>query len=206
MEREYRITGTPEEICNILQSEFLMHKDLAKFVASTLISNAANEDEKEAINENAENWWFSTDTAYTSIFLNSRYTISITKLKKEILGKLFIVFGVFATKREWTMVSAIFELMVSSYESFGYLEDYEWCIFKGAYELSKRGYFSASNLMEKYKGTEGICLFLDKEWNCSWRQNEECGLTEKKIEEILNELCGKELLKKIDDRLFGVVM
>ena len=91
MEQEYRLTGTLPELQNLLQKEFKMSPQSAKLAACLLILEQRPEDETE---ENQSALWFLREhDQYATAILQTRYSISLTEARKNIIELLIFQFA-----------------------------------------------------------------------------------------------------------------
>lgn len=194
MDKEYVITGTPDELKEIIESNFKLTSDEARFMTTILISQSFNE---EAVDMQDEmTLWYLDKSAgenRTPIF-NSRHSISFTDFGIEFIKKVFISIGTYMFDKEHIGAAFILECVIALYESYHYISDMECCVYFTAIKWKKEHgeqLFTVNDIMSELKGK---CIHLDRTWNCVFQSDDNCRISEENIQEILSSLCKHNVL------------
>jgi hypothetical protein len=198
MEKEYIISGTPEELTKILKSEFSLSDDESRFFITVLLS--PNEETTSIERTDLSMWFLENAPEHRTAIFNTRHSISLTDFKISFLKKLFIVGGVYLAEQEKVGVAFVLDCIVSLFESHSYIEDSECCVYFLALNWKrhhKSQLIHPRNIIEQIQSN--ICINLDKHWNCPYLRGESCNLTETLTNDILVALCTKNVLIQKSD-------
>lgn len=194
MDKEYVITGTPDELNEIIESNFQLTADEARLMTTILISQSFKEESVD-LQDEITLWYLdkSTGENRTPIF-NSRHSISFTDFWIDFFKKVFISVGAYMFDKEHIGAAFILECVLALYESYHYISDMECCVYFTAIKWKKEHeeqLFSIDDIMIKLRGE---CIHLDRTWNCVFQVNDDCRINEENIQETLSSLCRHNVL------------
>lgn len=198
-EREYHLTGTPEELQNILQNEFFMDADMAKFAVAILIAedemNQAQDFDDLAL------WYVRQKTEpYATPLLDSRFSISFTEVGKDIVEQLFLQFGAgMLTGTGLPIVPLVLSCIASIVKHSTYIKPDEccpyYCALKWRAEHPSQSLMSVQELIPKNE----TCQYLDKicegQWVCPYCRADKCEVTEKYFDAQIRELADRDVFE-----------
>lgn len=202
-DRKYHLTGTLEELQNILQTEFSMEADVAKFTISILTvkdeMNQAQDSDEMAL------WYVGQKTdPYATPFLDSRFSISFSEVGKDIMGQLFLQFGAgLLTGSGLPIVSFALSCIASLVKHSTYIKPDEccpyYCALKWRATHQSQSLMSVSDLIPKVT----TCSYLDKiheeQWSCPYCRDDKCEVTEKYFNTVIRRLADKDVFEFIGD-------
>ena len=143
MEQEYRLTGTLPELQNLLQKEFKMSPQSAKLAACLLILEQRPEDETE---ENQSALWFLREhDQYATAILQTRYSISLTEARKNIIELLIFQFAGILLDNDSFAMTTILNCLWSVVKAGTHIQDNECCAY---YQALKWKAIHGSTLQE----------------------------------------------------------
>lgn len=194
MDKEYVITGTPDELKEIIESNFRLNSDEARLMTAILISKSIK-DESVGPQDELTLWYLdkSAGENRTPIF-NSRHSISFTDFEIEFFKKAFISVGAYMFDEEHIGAAFILECMLALYESYYHISDMECCVYFTAIKWKKehgKQLFSVNDILSELKGE---CIHLDRTWRCDFQSGDNCRIKEEDIQKILSSLCQHNVL------------
>lgn len=199
MEHVYHLNGTPLDLQEILQSQFSMDEEAAKFSVCLLLS-----EQQQTLNEisdfDTELWYMRKQERYTTPVLNSRFSISLTDVKRNLLDQLAIQFAGILIDGDSLAFSAIVGCLLAVYRSGTYIKDEECCVYYQALEWKKthvsQEYFRIQDIFPHC--IEAVCCHLDRirdgKWKCDFCHEEKCGADIDPYRRILEGLCQRNVL------------
>lgn len=194
----YRMTGTLSELQYVLQSQFDMQEKEAKLAVYMLIleqnSNLDVQDEK-----NMTFWYLNDEQRYSTPVFKSRYSISFTDVRKEIMDQLIGQFAAAVIDHDKISLSIIVGCLLAVYRSGTCIKPEECCVYYQAIQWKMmhrtQEYFRIEDILPK--DPEGVCVCLDKikdkKWKCNFCHTDECGADEQKFKAILDALCARNV-------------
>lgn len=200
LEHTYRLTGTLTELQELLQSEFCMDEETAKFSICLLIPD--QQQAVDTLNEtNTALWYLNEHERFTTPIFKSRFSICFTDAKKIILDQLVIQFGGLLFDGDTLAFTTILSCLLALYRSGTYIKDEECCVYYQALNWkathSSQDYFYPEEILPKSQ--ENVCshldLIKDGKWKCSSCHREQCDITAKFFSDILDALCERNVLK-----------
>ena len=206
MEHTYRLTGTLSELQELLQSQFDMEEKAAKFSVCLLIRN-----QQQTVDELSETntalWYLDKQERFTSPVFKSRFSISFTDAKKNVLEHLFIQFAGRLFDGDKLTFTTILNCLLALYRSGTYIKDEECCVYYRALNWkathSSQEYFLIKDILPDDQ--ERVCCHLDyiesNKWKCASYHKEYCHANEEKFLPILNELCKRNVLTGYDGKM-----
>lgn len=193
--KEYIVSGTIEEIISILISDFCINKDEARFI--TYISTLEKQEKIVFEEKDLKLWYLNEKTPSTSSIFKLPYTISITKIKLEMVHALYIFFGTLALSKEVGIVALGLDFIWALKEAVQKISKDEYCVYGKVVDFvhaTRRESFELKDIIPYDKGNE--CNRKPDTWECPYWNNDRCSLTEKRIETILDRLVEKGVLTK----------
>lgn len=204
MERTYRLTGSLSELQEILQSQFGMEEQTAKFSLCLFLM-----EQQQTIDEVSEKdtalWYMNENEHFTTPILRSRFSISFTDAKKNILDQLVIQFSGMLIDGETFAFSTIMSCLLAVYRSGTYIRKNECCVYYQALNWkvthATQEYFRIQDIMPH--NLENICshldLIRDERWECNTCNKEQCKATEDSYSYILDGLCERNVFVKYNE-------
>lgn len=193
---EYELKGTLEGLGKILQQDFDMPPNEARFFIYILITQdkTSNTDKKEL-----DEWYFNQEDKYTSRIFNTHYSINFTNIKKEVCHKAYIFLFGFFFSRGFDLFQFGIELLYVICEAVRHVENIDYCVFARIIELNignKGTLFSIDEI--KTFNKEKKCDYQDENWKCPYlRENDDCINTNEKIKLSLENLERQDIIKKV---------
>lgn len=200
MEHTYRLEDTLENLQRILQSQFEMQADAAKFFVCLLVKDQKQNAEEEDLQ--TELWYLEKHDRYTTPIFESRFSISFTELKKNMAELLFQQFGTLIDDKEMINFSTILNCFLAVYRSGTIIQKRECCVYYQALNWKKmhasQEYFCVEEILPK--NGENVCEHLDyirdKKWECNLCSKENCHANLENFSIILDGLCERNVFKK----------
>lgn len=193
---EFEINGTLEGMNSILQQDFDMSQDEARFFVYILIcqDKTSNMDKTE-VNE----WYLNQEEKYASRVFNTHYSINFTNIKKELCHKAYVFLYDFFFSKGFDILQFGVELLYVIFEAVQRIKDEDYCVFSRIIELNignKGRLFSYDEIMTANK--EHKCDFQDENWTCPYlREYDECINSDEKRKLSLGRLEEQDVIKKV---------
>lgn len=201
MEKEYIVTGTPDEIKMILNQEFHVSDDIVDFAVNVLLAAEIKKINSKVSPKDVETLWYlnkSIGESRTSIF-NTRHSVSFTDFGISFLKKIFVNLGVSWIKGNFDVVPLFWEGIVSLYESYHYVTDDECCVYFAIIRWKSKHLGQSFKTSDIFQNISEECTFLDNNWNCPFKSEENCRLTDESLEKIIFQLCEHNVLVQKDN-------
>lgn len=198
MERIYHLTGTFSELQELLQSEFDMKKDDARFSVCLLLME--QQPTVEALDEEmAALWYLNKQESFTAPIFKLRFSISLTDMKKALMDQLIIQFSGMLVDKDALTFTTIMSCLLAIYRSGTYIKDEECCVYYQALEWKSthatQDFFKVEDILPKEP--ENVCLYLENIKNGTWKcfecHNEVCETSAEKYRYILDDLCRRNV-------------
>lgn len=206
IEREYHLTGTPEELQNILQNEFSMEADVAKFAVAILTAEDAMS-QVQGFDDLAL-WYVRQKTeSYATPFLDSRFSISFTEVGKDIIEQLFLQVGAgILTGTGLPIVPLVLSCIASIVKHGTYIKPDEccpyYCALKWRAEHPSQSLMSVRELIPKTT----TCQYLDKihegHWSCPYCRDDKCEVTEEYFDTQIRKLADRDVFEFTGDLFY----
>lgn len=201
--KEYVIKGTVEGMIRILQKDFGMTVDEAKFFVYVMIErnggevvNAANKDELDA-------WYLTSEVdKYKGQILNTHLVINFTTLKEELchLAYDFLVEYFFLRGINLVLIGA--DLVYFVIASIKKVKDTDYCVYARIIELcigNRGGFFDVKDIVTANK--DGKCDYQEENWKCVYHgKNDDCTCNEQKVMLAFTNLAKQNIIKPVGDR------
>lgn len=207
MEHIYHLDGTFPELEELLQSQFNMTENVAKFSICLLLT-----EQQQALNELAESndphtalWYLNKHEYYTTPIFKSRFSISLTDSKKALLEQLAVQFSGLLIDGDTLAFSTILSCLLAIYRNVTYIKDEECCVYYQAlyWKTTHIGqeYFTVQDILPN--NIDNVCKYLefiqDGKWKCNSYHNEKCNRVIEVYNIILNKLCEKNVFIKYNE-------
>lgn len=193
---EFELKGTLEGMNMILQQDFDMSQDEARFFVYILINqdNTPNIDKKEV-----NDWYFYQEQRYTGQVFNTHYSINFTNVKKELCHKAYVFLFYFFFCKGFDILQFGIELLYIICEAIQRIKDEDYCVFSRIIELNignKGRLFSIDEIMTANR--EQKCDYQDENWRCPYlRKYDACINTDEKIVLSFERLEEQDVIKKV---------
>lgn len=202
MEHTYHITGTVAELQEILQSQFNMDQETAKLAIYLLIVEQQQfVDDLEKTKTSL--WYLNKDDHFAAHFFKTRFSISFTDAKKNILEQIAIQFAGILFDGDSFTFSTILSCLLSLYRSGTYIKDNECCVYYQALKWEAThggGYFRFEDIFPHNQ--EDVCCYLEyintHKWSCSFCHGEKCDTTKQFFKETINSLRDRKVFKEFN--------
>lgn len=200
----YRITGTFSELQELLQSQFAMEEKAARFSVCLLIM-----EQQQIVDELSETyaalWYLNRNEHFATPVFKSRFSISLTDVKKNILDQIYIQFGGILIEGDALTFTTILSCLLAIYRSGTFIKKEECCVYYQALSWkathASQEYFHVKDILPSVP--EGVCRNLDLieegKWKCYSCHGENCSATAESFSAILNELCERNVLKEYNN-------
>ncbi len=200
--QEFVIKGTVDGMLKVLNKDFGMSKDEAKYFVYIMI----NHHNKEAVNtiskDELDIWYLSDEDKYTGQIFSTHLSINFTSVEKELqhVAYMFLVKYFFSRNIDLVLIGA--DLIFVVVAAISRIEDADYCVFSRIVELcvgNKDRIFSMDDIQTKNK--DGKCDYQEDNWKCTYMgQNENCTCNEEKVKLSFSRLEQQNIIKKIGER------
>lgn len=203
-ETEYILKGTPEEIINILQKDFMMSRNEAKFFVFTM-ANCQSDDSVgvTASNRELETWYLEEDSdSYAGQIPHTHLVINFSNTIKGICHMAYNFLVQYFFKQQIDVITVGADLVYHIVTSIQKIPDQSYCVYARIIELCIGNKERLINFDEiKTANRDGKCDYLDPKWKCPYLGNiENCNCTNEDIQKALNDLAAKNVLKQVGTR------
>ena len=201
--QEFVIKGTVPGMIKILQEDFNMSYDEAKFFVYILIDRPSGEEAKVVDKKELDTWYLMEEAdKYEGQIFNTHLVINFTTIKKNSyhLAYTFFVKFFFAKGIDLVLIGADLVYIVAS--SITKIEDTDYCVYARIIELcigNNYRFFDMNEIMTKNK--EGKCDYQDENWKCTYLADfDDCTCNEEKVILAFENLAKQNIIKKVGDR------
>ncbi len=198
MEQEFVIKGTIEGMVKILQIDFDMDYEEAKFFIYSLM----NQVNLETVNRDELDLWYLSDKGkYSGQIFNTHFAINFTTAKKSLyhISYMFCVKYLFSRGIDLVLIGA--DLLYLVCTVIKKVKDVDYCVFARIIELnigSKGKLFSMKDVVTANK--DGKCDYQDEDWKCTYlAEDDNCTCNMEKIELAFADLAEQNIIKKVGD-------
>lgn len=195
---EFELKGTLEGLNSILQQDFGMSQEEARFFVYILLNQdkTSNIDKKEV-----DEWYLNQEEKYTSRIFNTHYSINFTNIKKELCHKAYVFLFNFFFCKGFDILQFGIDLIYVICVAMQHIKDEDYCVFSRIIELNignKGRLFSFGEIVTANK--EHKCDFQDENWICPYlREYDECINSDEKIRLSFGQLEDQNVIKKVGD-------
>lgn len=202
-EQEFVIKGTVPGMIKILQNDFDMSYDEAKFFVYIMIDRPSREVANTVDKSELDTWYLTEDSdKYEGQILNTHLVINFTTLKKSLCHVAYTFFVKFFFNKGIDLVLIGADLVYLVASSIMKIKDTDYCIYARIVELcigSKNQFFDISDITTANK--ENKCDYLEENWRCTYLQNvDDCTCNIEKIRLAFANLEEQNIIKKIGER------
>ena len=200
----YHLTGTLTELQELLQSQFGMEEKAARFSVCLLIM-----EQQQAVDKLNEThtaiWYLNSYEHFTTPIFKSRFSISFTDVKKNILDQIIIQFGAILVDGDVLAFATILSCLLVIYHSSTFIKGEECCVYYHALKWkathASQEFFRIQDILPYTP--EGVCehvdLVKDGKWKCYSYQGANCNASEEFFSTILDGLCQRNVFSKYDN-------
>lgn len=200
----YHMTGTPQELKDILMSEFAMENNTAAFSVALLLAESIQAREMPT-EQNAAIWYLDqTADQYSSPIFHTRFTIFIDDAKKSLLEQLGVQFIQVVASDDLQVISIVLNCLIALVRNVTHIKKEECCVYYQALRWKTTHpndeFFSVKDILPFDNNHQ--CTNVDKvqngAWTCEHFNKENCRINESAITVILDELCERKVFKKFN--------
>lgn len=200
--QEFVIKGTVDEMIKVLNKDFDMSKDEAKYFVYIMI-NQHSKDVVNTINKDElDIWYLSEEDKYTGKIFNTHLSISFTSVEKKLQHTAYIFFVKYVFSRDIDLVLIGADLVYAVVSAISKIADTDYCVFSRIIELcvgNKERIFSMNDIQVKSK--DGKCDYQEEDWKCTYiGQDENCTCNAEKVKLSFSQLEKKNIIKKVGNR------
>lgn len=200
--QEFVIKGTVDAMIKVLDKDFDMSKDEAKYFVYIMI-NQHNKDVVNTINKDELDIWYLTEEdKYTGKIFNTHLSINFTSVEKKLLHTAYEFLVKFIFSRDIDLVLMGADLVYAVVSAISIIEDTDYCVFSRIVELcvgNKERIFSMNDIQVKNK--DGKCDYQEEDWKCTYLgQDDNCTCNKEKIKLSFLKLEKKNIIKKVGNR------
>lgn len=196
-EQEVVLKGTINGMMKILEQDFNMSQEEAKFVIYVLTSRI----HYESVDKEELDAWYLSDQKYTGQILNTHLAINFTNIKQAILHKSYLFFVQYLLGRNIDLLLLGADLVYIICSAVQHIEDTDYCVFARIIEwnvFNKGHMFNIKDIVTANK--DGKCDY-QSDWNCTYRaSDDDCTSNQAKIQLSLDRLAEQKLLRKIGEQ------
>ena len=200
--QEFVIKGTVDGMINVLNKDFDMSKDEAKYFVYIMI-NQHNKDVVNTINKDElDVWYLSEEDKYEGQIFNTHLSINFTAIEKKLQHAAYMFFVKFIFSKNIDIVLIGADLVSIVVSAISKIEDTDYCVFSRIVELcvgNKEKIFSINDI--KTQNKDGKCDYQEDDWRCIYMgRDENCTCNKEKIELSFLKLEQQNIIKRIGER------
>lgn len=201
--QEFIIKGSVPGILRVLENDFDMSHDEAKFLIYTLL-NRPVEIPTNIVDKNELNVWYlkGDEENYNGEIFNSHLVINFTTFKKEVyhLVYQFLVKYFFSKGIDLILIGA--DLVYIIFSAIKKIKDTDYCVYARIIELqmgNKNIFFEQKDILTANK--DGKCDYQNDDWKCTYLQNtDDCTCNKEKVKLAFEDLEEQKVIKKVGTR------
>lgn len=200
--QEFVIKGTVEGMLKILEKDFSMSHDEAKFFVYILINQYRGESVNTINKEELDLWYLVEEEKYEGRISNTHTAIRFSSVKRGLYHKAFEFFATWFFNRKIDLVLIGIDLVSLVVSSVVRIKDTDFCVYARIIELcigNKERIFSEGEIVTANK--DGKCDYQESEWTCTYMgQQENCTCDQKKIELAFKNLEEQNIIRRVGER------
>lgn len=201
-DQEYVIKGSVDGMIKILQEDFSMPYDEAKFFVYVLV-NQYNTETVNSINKDELNLWYLTEEdKYEGEIFNTHLVIKFSVAINKLYHKVFRFLVKWLFRREIDLVLIGMDLVDVIASSISKISDPDYCIYARIVELcigNKEKLFDKGDI--KTANRDGKCDYQEEDWKCTHLgQEENCSCNKEKLELTFLRLEEQNVIRKVGNR------
>lgn len=202
-DQEYEINGTIPGMIKVLQEDFDVPLDEAKFYVYILLSNG----DKDAVNaidrDQIINWYMSeNDEKYECRILDTHLVISFSSVKQNVLHLTYSFLSKFFFGRDIDLMIIGSELIYLIATSIKKIEDTDYCVYARIIENSigkNDRFFDLTDIYSIFQNPK--CDFRDEKWTCPYLgRDDDCTCNKEKVNLAIEALERQGIIKKVGER------
>lgn len=201
--QEFVIKGTIPGMIKILQKDFDMSYEEAKFFVYVMLDRSSRET-ANAVDKDELNAWYLTEETdrYKGQIAHTHLVINFTTLKKNLCHSAYIFAVKFFFSRGIDLVLLGADLIYLVAMSIKKIEDTDYCVYSRIIEYcigDRDRFFDVSDITTANK--ENKCDYQEDNWKCTYlRDGDACTCNEKKISLAFANLAKQNIIKKVGER------
>ncbi len=200
--QEFIIKGTIDGMIKILQQDFDMSYDEAKFLVYVLVNQHSGEAVNAVSKEDLDVWYLNQEDKHEGLIPNTHLAINFTNIKLGLYQKVYQFFVTFFFSREIDLVLIGADLVYVVASAIQKIEDTDYCVYARIIEIcmgNKDRFFDMSDIITANK--DGKCDYQEDKWKCTYLgQEENCTCNQEKVKLAFESLTEKNLIKKVGER------
>lgn len=200
-DQEFVIKSTVDGLIKVLEKDFDMSYDEAKFFVYIMVNQHSGETVNTISKEELNVWYLSEEDKYEGQIFNTHLVINFTSVVHNLFHTtyLFLVKWIFSRNIDLVILGA--NLVSDIASAITKIKDTDYCVYSRIIELcigNKERIFDISDI--KTKNKDGKCDYQEEE-NCVYfGSNEDCTCNEEKILLSLSALEKQGIIRVVGDR------
>lgn len=199
--QEFVIKGTVDGMIKILQQDFDMARDEAKFLVYILVNQHNGEAVNAVSKDELDVWYLDKEDKYEGLILNTHLAINFSSVKKDLYHTVFTFFAQFFFNRGIDLVLIGAELIYIVASAIQKIKDTDYCVYARIIEIcmgNKERFFDMSDIVTANK--DGKCDYQE-ERKCTYLgQEENCTCNKEKVKLAFESLEEQNLIKRVGER------
>lgn len=199
-DQEFVIKGTIPEMIKVLQKDFDMSYDEAKFFVYIMIARP-NEETANDVDEDELDTWYLTEEkdTYQGEILNTHLVINFTTVLAKAChpGYTFFVKFLLANGIDLVLLGAA-EMAYNIVSSIKKIEDTDYCVYARIVEMcmdNKKKLFDEKDIVTANR--DGKCDYQSEDWKCTYLGSADvCTCNAEKVRLAFNNLEKQNIIKK----------
>lgn len=200
--QEFVIKGTVEGMIKILENDFSMSYEEARFFIYILINQHRGESVNTISKEELDLWYLAEQYKYEGKIFNTHTAIRFSSAESVLYHKAFEFFMIWFFYRKIDLVLIGVELVLLVASSLVKIKDTDFCVYARIIELcigNKERIFSESDIVTANK--DGKCDYQESDWKCTYLgQQENCTCDQQKIGLIFKNLEKQSIIRRVGER------
>lgn len=200
--QEFVIKGTVGGMIKILQQDFEMSYDEAKFFVYVLVNQYSGEAVNAVSKDELNVWYLDEKDKYEGLILNTHLAINFSNVKKNLYHTVYTFLVKFFFSRGIDLVLIGAELVYILASAIQKIEDTDYCVYARIIEIcmgNKDRFFDMSDIVTA--NNDGKCDYQEEEWKCTYLgQREDCTCNRENVKRAFESLTEKNLIKKVGER------
>ena len=201
--QEFVIKGTVSGMIKILENDFDMSYEEAKFFVYIMIDRPSGEEANTVDKDELDAWYLTEETdKYKGQIFNTHLVINFTTLKKNLCPTAYTFFVKFFFAKGIDLVLIGADLVYLVAASIKKIKDTDYCVYARIVELcigNKDRFFGVSDIVTGNK--ENKCDYQDENWQCTYLERDDaCTCNEQKVRLAFVNLEEQNIIKKVGER------
>lgn len=202
-DQEFVLKGTVQGMIRILQNDFDMSYEEAKFLVYIMINRPSGEEANIVDKDELDAWYLSNESdKYKGQILNTHLVINFTTFKKNVCHVTYTFFVKFFLSKGIDLVLIGADLVYLVAMSIKRIQDTDYCVYARIVELSigqQTVFFGIDDIITANK--DGKCDYQDNNWKCTYfGRDDECTCNEQKVRLAFDHLEEQNIIKKVGER------